>query len=249
MQPDEQSPGQAEVIAAPGPVDAVAIGPTAAPVGSTVEAGIGGCNEHPANSPCHQRLATAADGGAHLATLRGARTQEVRTGHAHLSGDPVGRRVRGTRDFPASATRPRSTMGCGCRPMASRPGAGHDCYRVDTSLHVTYARCARVTNGPPLRNGAPGNDPPGLKTTSEELTGAGRVLAVMLELAPPRCRSLGSHERGNSTWRIRTSSGRMLAWLLFLQWLLPLESPKVPMTPRPIKGLSVKGSMRQQDLF
>ena len=88
---------------------------------------------------------------------------------------------------PPAATGPRSTTGCGCRPMASRPGAGHDCYRVDASLHVTYARCARVTNGPPLRNGTPGNDPPALKTKMKQRTGAGagRVPAVMLELVAP----------------------------------------------------------------
>jgi hypothetical protein len=50
---------------------------------------------------------------------------------------------------------PRSTMGCGCRPMACRPGAGHDCCRADASLHVTHARSVRVTDGPALVKGAP----------------------------------------------------------------------------------------------
>jgi hypothetical protein len=64
--------------------------------------------------------------------------------------------------FPSARRVPRSTMGCGCRPMASRPGAEHDCYRVGTSLRATYARSARVTDGPPLMKGAPGNGPPAL---------------------------------------------------------------------------------------
>jgi hypothetical protein len=33
---------------------------------------------------------------------------------------------------PPARGGPRSTMGFGCRPMACRPGAGHDCYRVGT---------------------------------------------------------------------------------------------------------------------
>src|SRR6266851_7941967 len=80
-----------------------------------------------------------------------------------------------------------------------------------------------------------------------------RVLAVILARAgcgagwrPARGRLLKSHWRGNSKWRIRTSSGRMLAWWLYLQWRLPLDSPKVPMTPRLITALSVKASMRQK---
>jgi hypothetical protein len=67
--------------------------------------------------------------------------------------------------YPPGQLGPTSTMRCGCRPMAYRPGAGHDCDRVDTSLHVTYAPSASVTNGRRLMNGAPGNDPPALKTT------------------------------------------------------------------------------------
>ena len=66
---------------------------------------------------------------------------------------------------------------------------------------------------------------------------------------PARGRLLESHGRGNSKWRIRTSSGRMQAWPLYRQWRLPLDSPKVPMTPRLITADSAKGSVRQQVLF
>src|SRR6266567_2739178 len=90
----------------------------------------------------------------------------------------------------------------------------------------------------------------------KERTGAGRVLAVILARTGCDARTgrphgvvCTSHGRGNSKWRIRTSSGRMLAWLLYLQWRLPLDSPKGPMTPRLITGLSAKGSMRQQVLL
>ena len=76
-------------------------------------------------------------------------------------------------------------MGCGCRPMACRPGAGHDCNRVGTSLRLTYARSARVTDGPPLMKGALGNDPHWEDDEVKERTGAGRVLAVMFRTGGP----------------------------------------------------------------
>jgi hypothetical protein len=70
--------------------------------------------------------------------------------------------------------------------MACRPGAGHDCNRAGTSLRVTYARSARVTDGPPLMKGAPAMihrhwEDDGVK----ERTALAAYWVRWLELAPP----------------------------------------------------------------
>ena len=77
-------------------------------------------------------------------------------------------------------------MDMGVGPMACSPGAGHDCHQVDTSLHVTNARSARVADGPPLMSGTPAMIYLHCEDGEvKERSGGGRVLAVMLETCGP----------------------------------------------------------------